>query len=459
MKRGLFLCILLFTLGTAFAEDKKFSFLFTNEFTYQKNRLANQSDQFLNASSLFLKYGNWAGGLTMRGYNYYKQATNYTLEDPEFDLYRKYIQYTQPNFEFQAGDFYSILGRGLVLSVLQNDKAYRDRTVLGGDFHFHSKNWKFRMLGGNVEDELKMEKWRVAGAEVSREYWKGNRVGFNASYIHDAKTFMDIGDRLTGSIQLNADTLPGGFSYYTEISRLNIEDPFRPDGSGYYANVGWTRKNVTLLFEFNKYKDFNNGLNNPPSADRGDEGVELTDSETLRLYAQYSFFNPDIIAFVSIGRARDAAETGPQIYTGANASEIWDRLDFSFVYSFKETYYPVKIIDGQATLRLTSALAADFAMRDKRFDQGSYRFNERDWMPQISWAPYGSVFFQRQYSRDLIDGHHYFNSYGFRINVKRDSYFEFSTGSIRGGEVCAAGQCLYIPPFRGWKIGVFATVR
>jgi hypothetical protein len=358
-----------------------------------------------------------------------------------------------------AGDFHSMLGRGLVLSVLQNDKVYRDRTILGGDFQFHSKSWQIRALGGSVEDELKEQKWRVAGIEISREYWKGNRLGVNASYIHDTKTFFTVGDRLTWSVRWSADKLPGGFSYYTEISRLNIDDAFRQDGSGYYSNVGWTRKNVTLMFEFKKYKNFDNGLNNPPSADRGDEGVELTDSETLRLYTQYSFFDPDIIAFVSVGRARDANATGPQIYAGVNASEIVQRLDFSFGYSFKETFYPVKIVDGQATLRLTSALAAGFAMRDKRYIMGSYKFNEKDWIPQISYAPYGSIFFQRQYSHDLIDRHHNFNSYGFRINVKRDSYFEFSSGRVRGGEVCSSGQCFYVPPFRGWKIGVFATVR
>lgn len=459
MKRWLLLWFLLLGWETARAEEKKFSFLFTDNFTYQKNRLANPPDQFLNDSSLFLKYGSWAGGLTLRGYNYYRQAPNYTLQDSKADLHRKYIQYARPNFEFQAGDFYSILGRGLVLSVLQNEKAYRERTLFGGDLGLHSKNWKLRMLGGRVEDELQMERWRVAGAEVSREHWKGNRVGLNASYIHDSKTFMDVGDRLTWSIQWNADALPGGFSYYAEIGRLKIDDAFRPDGSGCYANVGWTREKVTLLLEFKKYRDFDNGLNNPPSADRGDEAVDLADSETLRLYAQYSFFNPDIIAFLSIGRARDSAETGPQIYTGANGSEIGGRLDFSFGYSFKETYYPGKIVDGQATLRLTSTVAAGFAIRDKRFSQGEYRFNERDWMPQISWAPYGSVFFGRQYSHAPIDGHHHFNSYGFRINIKRDSYFEFSTGRTRGGEVCAAGQCFYMPPFRGWKIGILATVR
>jgi hypothetical protein len=459
VKRSLLACALLCWCLAGFAEEKKFSFLFTNDFTYQNNQLANSQDQFYNSSAFFLKYGNWSGGLNLRGYNYYKQAANYTFPDPEGDLYRKYVQYTTPAFEVLAGDFHSMLGRGLVLSVLQNDKAYRDRTILGGDFQFHSKGWQIRTLGGSVEDELKEQKWGVAGAEIAREYWKGNRVGFHASYIHDAKTFLSLEDRLTWSFSWSADKLPGGFNYYAEVSRLNVRDSFSPDGSAYYSNVGWTRKNVTLMFEFKKYESFDNGLNNPPSADRGDEGVDIVDSETVRLYTQYSFFNPDIIAFVSAGRVREGTAIGPQIYTGANASDIGGRLDLSFCYDYRNALYPLKIVEGQATFRFTDAIAAGISTRDKRYRLGHYMFNEKDWVPQISWAPYGSIFYQRQYSRDLIDRHHYFNSYGFRINIKRDSYFEFSKGRVRGGEVCSSGQCFYAPPFRGWKIGVFTTVR
>jgi hypothetical protein len=443
----------------ALAEDRKFSFLATDDFSYQKNRLAGDTDQYFNSTSVFLKYRNWTGGLTLRENNYYKQTPNFTLQDSEVTLFRKYIQYTTPKLELQAGDFQSMLGRGLVLSVLQNDRALRDRTVLGGDAHYHSDKLQVRALGGDVEDELKQQKWRVAAAEISRDYWKGSRFGFHGSYIHDAHTYENLEDRLTWSFSWNADKLPAGFSYYTEIARLNFRDSGRDGGSAYYSNLGWTRKNLTLLFEFKKYSNFDNRLNNPPSADRGDQGVELADSETVRLYSQYSFFNPDIIVSLSMGRASEYGLAGLQIYTGIAASELGGKVDFSIGYSFKDTLYPITIIDGSATYRLTSAVAASISARDKRYHIGSYKFDEQDWTPQISWASYGSVFFQRQYSEAVIDGHHDFNSYGLRINVRRDSYIEFSTGRVRGGEVCSSGQCFYSPPFRGWKLGFFATVR
>jgi hypothetical protein len=42
---------------------------------------------------------------------------------------------------------------------------------------------------------------------------------------------------------------------------------------------------------------------------------------------------------------------------------------------------------------------------------------------------------------------------GLRVNLRKDSYLELSGGRLRGGEVCAGGQCAILPPFRGWKLG------
>ncbi len=463
MKTLLVLWTILLCCPSGFAQenppDKKLSYQVTEDFTFQRSFLASRPNQFYNSSSVFLKWRNWSGGLTVRGNNYYKQTSNYTLPDSQLDLYRKYAQYTTRKFEIQAGDFYAVLGRGLVLSVLQNDKAFRERTVFGGDFRYHAGGWQIRALGGRVDDEFKERRWHVAGGEVIREYWKGNRVGVHASYIHDTSIYQFLGDRATWGVSWSADKLPKGFSYYTEISRLSLRNSFMDNGSAYYSNLGWTHDHISLLLEYKKYKNFNNELNNPPSADRGDESVDVNDSETIRLFSQYSFFSPDIIPYISVGRVREGDYSGPHIYGGVNASEIGGKLDLSFNYGVKKTIYPLKITDGHVVYRLTDRLAVDLSGRDKRYARGSYRFNEIDFVPQISWAPYGAIFFQKQYSRELVDGRHQFHSGGIRVNVKRDSYVEFSTGATRGGEVCSSGQCIFLPAFRGWKLGVFATVR
>jgi hypothetical protein len=453
--------MLLFICVSAAAQDQKRkpSFFITDDSTFQHNELSKKPNQFYNSSSLFAKWANWAGGLTVREHNFYKQTSNWTLPENEYDLYRKYLQYTTQRFEVQAGDFHAMLGRGLVLSVLQNDKAFRNRTIMGGDFRYHSGGWDIRTLGGRVEDELKQQKWNVVGGEAIREYWKGNRIGVRTSYINDSETFQKLGDRAAWSVSVSADKLPAGLSYYAEISRLNYRNDFIPDGSGYYSNLGWTHKSTTLLFEFKKYKDFNNELNNPPSADQGDLASDLLDSTTIRVYSQYALFGHQVVPFFSVGKAREGIGVGPQIYGGVNATNIRERLDFSFSYSLKNVFYAVKTTEGRIIYRFTGRMATEVYSRDKRFTRGNYRFNELDYFAQISFAPYGAIYFQKQYSRDLIDNRRHFYSGGIRVNIKRDSYIDFSPGSLRGGEVCSAGQCVTLPPFKGWKIGLYAVYR
>jgi len=40
---------------------------------------------------------------------------------------------------------------------------------------------------------------------------------------------------------------------------------------------------------------------------------------------------------------------------------------------------------------------------------------------------------------------------GVRVNFRKGSYLDLSAGRLRGGEVCASGQCITLPPFKGWK--------
>jgi hypothetical protein len=46
---------------------------------------------------------------------------------------------------------------------------------------------------------------------------------------------------------------------------------------------------------------------------------------------------------------------------------------------------------------------------------------------------------------------HHLYSGGFRVNLPKGSYLEFSGGKMHGGEVCSGGQCVTLEAFKGWK--------
>lgn len=435
-----------------------FTFYFNNDFLYQRNSLAEESDQFYEAFSFFGKYGNWSGGATMRTFNFLKQDPN-TTRETDFELQRQFIRYSSKNFNIQAGDFYSLLGRGMTLSVLQNDKALRDRTIFGGDARFQSEKVTLRVLGGTVEDELQSRKWRVAGAEGEVNVYRSNRVGAHFSYITDVDTFYGRGPRTTFSVSAAGDKLFDLLSYYAEVSRLKFENEWDPAGSGIYTNIGVARKNVSVMVEYKRYKDFDNELNNPPPADRDDEVTNLYDAESGRVYVQYSFFNPDLVLFLSAGRVREFDISGNHFYGGFTVEDLWEKVTASLTIGRKELDFPIKRVDGDFIYSLTDALSVEFQVKDKWYETPYSRFDERDFMTQFACSPYGAVFFQYQYSARVINDRQNFYNGGVRVNVWEGSYIEASGGSLRGGEVCAGGQCFYMPPFEGFKLALYTTFK
>lgn len=460
MKKLAFLALALWTSPLYAFDYGKFTFFFTNDFTYQNNQLVNEGNQYYNSLSFFGKYGKWSGGVTLRANNFYEQDPNLTLEDGNLDLYRKYIQYSTEDLNVQAGDFYAMLGRGLVLSVLQNDKAFRERTILGGDVRYEHKFLRIRALGGTVEDELGSQKWAVYGTEADVEYVKNNRVGFQLSYIDDVRTYWELGPRTTYSVSFQGANLLGMFNYYAELARLDFDHEDMKDGTGVYADLEFNRDRFSCLVEYKNYDHFDNGMNNPPVVDREDEVNILRNTSGVRFYAQYSLFEPDVVIFANVGRIREYDSAGYHVYGGVRAEDLLhEKINVSFAYGVRDLNYPVKKTEADFLYRFTETLSLEVQARDKRYGNSYFKFNEQDYVSQFAWSPYGSVYFQYQYSEQRINDRHDFYSGGVRVNVLEGSYVELSGGTVRGGEVCAGGQCIFMPPFEGFKIGVYTTIK
>lgn len=461
MRRALAISALVL-LGAASArafEYKGVTFYFTTETIYQYNKLSDVQDEYFNSTSLFVKYGQWSGGLTFRGFNYYKQDPNNALRHGEMELYRKYVQFDSEHVDVTCGDFYAMLGRGATLSVLQNDKAFRERTLFGVDVQVQTKHLRFRGLAGRVKDELQSQAWKVYGGEAVVNLAKDHRVGLHVSRIEDDEPFMFMGPRNTGTVSAEGGNILGMFSYYVEAGKMEFDNVFMDDGTGVYGSVGFNRKNVSVTFELKRYKSFDNGLNNPPSADRPDEAAYMIDSESRMLHCQYAFFSPDVVLQFNIGRLKEFGISGHEIYGGVTAEDLWEKMNVSAVYGVKRLSYPVRRWDASYLYRFTDRLSAEFTFRDKRYTVYTYPFGETDCAWQLSFSPYGSAFFNYQHSVQPVMDRNHFYSGGFRVNLREGAYAEAMAGTVRGGEVCSSGQCFYMPPFKGLKLSLYVTLR
>ena len=452
---GLFMLLVLQPQPVSAFKLGKLNLYITNDFLYQNNKLSETENQFYESLSLFANYQQWSLGITLRGNNFFKQTPNDTFADPQFDVYRKYVRYKSNNLEVTAGDFYALLGRGLVLSVLKNEDVLRERTILGGDIHYNKGRLDWRALGGRIKDEIGIEEWNVAGAEVTLEYAKNHRAGIHFSYIDDVQTFTGLGKRYTYSVSLQGNKLFKNISYYSELALLDYGDIPRDNGYGVFSNITYSKSHITCFLEFKRYKDFNNEMNNPPTADRADdEASSISDTTGLRLYFQYAFFEPDIILFVTFGRYKEYFDTGNHIFAGINIEDLMERLNLSLSYGLKDIHFPIKRLDGHLLYQFTDRWSGEFTIKDKRYKDDLFTFNEQDYTFQVSYAPSVSLFFMYQYSHNRIINLNHFYSGGIKVYFSGGTVIELSGGTIRGGQICSGGQCFVAPPFKGIKCSV-----
>jgi len=117
-----------------------FNFYFTNEFVYRSNELANKKNQYYELFTISSNYKKFSLSLSLRENNFYKQSPNVSFEDMNFDVYKKIISYNSKNLSLSVGDFNSLLGRGLVLSVLKNADIKDERSILGGNVRYAKNN-------------------------------------------------------------------------------------------------------------------------------------------------------------------------------------------------------------------------------------------------------------------------------------------------------------------------------
>ncbi len=506
MKRATLLLAGLLAAPVQAQESQAFQWSLSNDFLLQNNELATRLPvagnpppgpkegwrQYQESLSLTAGWsledgGSFSLGLTGRGVNFYQQSADHTLDRSDNALYRKYLKYSQGGFTLLAGDFYALLGRGLVLSVLPIDKLLKERTISGGDLRFQGKWVELRALAGQVETETKDQAWKVKGGELLVTYLQGpsagvHRVGLHAAQIEDEPTanldpFMLplLRKRTVSSASVSGDNLGGFLNYYAESARLDWEQ--KPDdfmelkrGAASYANLSLHPGNVFLMGEYRKYERFEsdlinpqNTLNNPPLADRDDEKNNLTHSEAVRLLVQYRFRDPDISVFISGGSIKEndqgpfvvRTDTGHNIFGGLTTEDLWEWLTLSAQFGVKNIQYAERRSDAAAAIRFSKRWSLELKLRDKRHvDTYNTDYRESDYQAQVSCSPWFSLSYMQQFRSE--PGKNFdekrFHSGSLRVNLWKDSFLVISGGSIRGGLVCSGGQCREMPDFKGWKL-------
>lgn len=436
------------------------------------DRVTPRPGQFQDSVSFVGNRGPWTGTATVRTVNFFQQVPDRTLDRADTSLYKRALRYDAGHWTLQLGDFNTILGRGMLLSVIRNPALLQEDTLDGGDATGRFGRLEVHALDGSVTTEKGDQSWRVAGVEASLAFLEGHRVALRAAGIQDGRRPAfgppPVGLRQCRSVGVAGRDRSGTLSYAAEWGQVAFRDRKPPsvpvavdprEGTGAYGNLTWQRGAWLLMGEYKRYENFDNALNSPPLADRETEKNNLRDASGRRLFVQRSFREPDLTVFLSAGRYREGTQSGQNIYGGFKLQDGFGRLDLTCTYGLRTVALPEKRTEAGLTWRFTPRWSLDLTLRDQRNrPPGSDPYQATDLTVQVAWSPRLAVFLLQQRSSVPVFASTRLYHGGLRVNLAKGSYLELSGGRLRGGEVCAGGQCIKLPPFKGWQLAAHLRI-
>jgi hypothetical protein len=471
-----------------------------NRVEYQVGNLPEEIPQSRTSlyNQLNLNYRNagLSAGIRAEIFNVDQSENAYT------QISQKYIRYKTGNLQIQVGNFYEMLGKGLLMrafdipGVTYEDRATRERygfyqDIEGISLRYRTDFVEAKIINGyplmRTQPPTRNRKTRrpdlVQGGEFNLRLHQNARPGI--LYLREDS---DRRRREFGGFNLSGSDLLG-ISYYAEYVQdlSGSNDRFalgQKSSHAFYSSLSYFYKWISLSLEYKDYHDFTLGYNEPPSLvkehfftllNRKTHAVEPLDERGFQLETMFNLYD---LNTSTLNLARSVSEVG------------------GFEYEFYEIYVDINFYpDALSNLKAFVDLAQDEikAEYDRYTLGGSYEreiFNlwnimfdlQTQWYDvrfrfnpdagysakndlagiTLSRSPDLSVGFVVERSNDrfeVADNKYqywpgYFVSYNYNQHVDLSLFY----GQRRGGNACTGGICYEVQPFEGIEFRMTTTL-
>ncbi len=240
----------------------------------------NVSRYFENWSDLFLSKGGFRLGLR---FEVHEPPASFASQDTVTGFAHRYLEFRKGGLYLRGGNFYSLLGLGLVLRTFENRTLRWDSNIDGLKVEFrhsfvdlqgiYGKPRKTRLEITELENKnpasMGIRLPALAGGEVKLKPL--SQFAFGGTYVNTGANASDVTDEHSqrGSLFGELNLKPG--SLYAEYAKSDYPDAslFGVNGEAFYASANFFWGALSLSGEYKYYENFaiDDGLlNNPPTA-------------------------------------------------------------------------------------------------------------------------------------------------------------------------------------------------
>lgn len=222
---------------------------------------------FENWTDVVMQYEPWKIGLR---YEIHTPPQLFSQQKAGQGIYQRFIEYRLGGLTMTAGNFYTMLGRGLTLRSFENRMLRWDNNIDGLKVDYRHRYTDIRLFGGRMRDLPGDRHESMQGADVRLKPWSQWQPG--ATLLVTQLPGRGDLTAVSGYMQFNFKN----WKSYAEVALMDHPD----DRSAFqyhhrhavYASANWFIHSLSLSAEIKHYERFylQEGaiLNNPPAVVR-----------------------------------------------------------------------------------------------------------------------------------------------------------------------------------------------
>lgn len=454
----------------SFAQDMEpntFGISATNQLEYSTDNKSHQ-DIFHNWTDLDLSYGNYTANLRYEAHQPDDQGVNWQK------LSFRNLQLQSDPFDITAGNYYVIIGRGLILRSYENRDLRYDNNLDGVEGSVDYEGFHLTLLSGTAQGryERLSDPLHAVDGKISATDW----LVLGGSYLRTHITDLGLVRLFGGNIGLK---LPHMDCYAEAVKKDNPSGEYiQKDGEGYYISTNIYTTGIGLTFEYKDYLrfDFSNQdvtFNNPPALTRehiytllnrhayimdlsDERGIqaEITASpaEQLSILVNHSYTtdSKNRLTFTEVyGETEYDIKDKAKVKAGFSRMENKDELG--------APYWLAPVVD--LTYDLNPTNSANFVLEHlwtSKFE-GKVTFYDQILSLSLSHSPTASLTFAYERTTEWKtvqdwSGKKAWFMTTLDLTVGNNHNLSLGVGSRRKGKVCAGGICVDKPALDGFEI-------
>lgn len=415
---------------------------------------------------------------------------------------QKFIQYQNENFEIRLGNFYEILGKGLLLrtyeipGVIYEETGSRQRygfykDIEGILLRYATDHLYVKLLYGNPLDLLQPPARTRNQRRPS--IVQGGEINFNFSpFIAPGFLYLRSEQNNTvnefAGINFNGN-LPIGMQYYLEyVQDTKAQDQYFAFGStGRHAFYGFLNQSfnwASFSIELKDYHDFTLNFNDPPSLVREqprtllNRGTHAIQTQDERGYQLEGIFNIGSLNTITANHSRaenkfaDSKFIFQEYYIDLNYY-ITDRtLGKAFIDWAEDEVinalerWTIGILVEQELIKYWSLITDLQTQQFKRAYELSPRFNHtvKNHLLDLTITKSPNLAFgiNVEAAQDPLESntlnaidmtnYKYWMGFNFNYLYSQNHSINLFYGERRGGTACSGGICYEVQPFKGFEL-------